>query len=54
LPEFSDLVKAATIQIFEGGSDPVEGRDASSFGHGAQRSIQMALIKSLAEEKGDK
>lgn len=51
LPEFADLVKAATIKIFEGRSDPEEGRDASSFGHGAQRSIQMALIKSLAERR---
>lgn len=51
LPEFSDLMKAATIKIFEGRSDPQEGRYASSFGHGAQRSIQMALIKSLAERR---
>ena len=51
LPEFSDLMRAATIKIFEGRFDPEEGRDVSSFGHGAQRSIQMALIKSLAERR---
>lgn len=49
VPDFSDFLKSATIRIFEDGYEHVEGRDASSFGHGAQRSIQIALIKCLAE-----
>ncbi|WP_372990261.1 ATP-dependent endonuclease [Sulfitobacter sp.] len=49
LPEFSDFMKAATIRIFEDGYEDLIGRDASSFGHGAQRSIQIALVKCLAD-----
>jgi putative ATP-dependent endonuclease of OLD family len=49
IPDFSDFIKSATIRIFEDGFDNPNGRDASSFGHGAQRSIQIALIKCLAE-----
>ncbi|MEN8933962.1 MAG: AAA family ATPase [Planktotalea arctica] len=49
VPEFADFMKSATIRIFEEGYENPEGRDASSFGHGAQRSIQIALIKCLAE-----
>lgn len=49
VPEFADFIKSATIRIFEEGYDNPNGRDASSFGHGAQRSIQIALIKCLAE-----
>lgn len=49
VPEFADFMKSATIRIFEDGYESPEGRDASSFGHGAQRSIQIALIKCLAE-----
>ena len=44
-------MKSATIRIFEDGFEHADGRDASSFGHGAQRSIQIALIKCLAEVK---
>ncbi len=49
-PEFSDFVKNATIRIFEEGNKP-EGQNASSFGHGTQRAMQIALIKYLAEIK---
>lgn len=49
VPEFTDFLKSATIRIFEEGYENPEGRDASSFGHGAQRSIQIALVKCLAE-----
>lgn len=49
VPEFADFMKSATIRIFEEGYENPDGRDASSFGHGAQRSIQIALIKCLAE-----
>lgn len=51
VPDFADFMKSATIRIFEDGFDHPDGRDASSFGHGAQRSIQIALIKCLAEVK---
>ncbi len=51
VPDFADFMKSATIRIFEDGYDNVDGRDASSFGHGAQKSIQIALIKCLAEVK---
>ncbi|NYT35809.1 ATP-dependent endonuclease [Allopusillimonas soli] len=49
VPEFADFMKSATLRIFEEGYESPDGRDASSFGHGAQRSIQIALIKCLAE-----
>jgi putative ATP-dependent endonuclease of the OLD family len=49
VPDFADFMKSATIRIFEAGYEDADGRDASSFGHGAQRSIQIALIKCLAE-----
>lgn len=51
VPDFSDFMKSATIKIFEEGFEHADGRDASSFGHGAQRSIQIALIKCLADVK---
>ena len=47
-PSFDDLIKAGTIRVYEGGNI---GRDFSSYGHGAQRSIQIALIQYLAEIK---
>ncbi|HBO73009.1 MAG TPA: OLD family endonuclease, partial [Acinetobacter sp.] len=47
-PSIDDLIKAGTLKVFEGqGCD----RDFSSYGHGAQRSIQMALVQYLAEIK---
>lgn len=48
-PDFSDFLKSATIKIYDQQHDNAVGRDASSFGHGAQRSVQIALIKCLAE-----
>jgi len=50
-PEFGEFLKGATIKIFEDGYDSPDGRDASSFGHGAQRSVQIALIKCLSQRK---
>ncbi|STQ74589.1 ATP-dependent nuclease [Grimontia hollisae] len=47
-PTIDDLIKAGTLKVFEGLGD---GRDFSSYGHGAQRSIQMALIQYLSEVK---
>lgn len=47
-PTFDEIIKAGTIRVYEGGGG---GRDFSSYGHGAQRSIQIALIQYLAEVK---
>lgn len=47
-PTVDDLIKAGTIRVYEGGGG---GRDFSSYGHGAQRSIQIALVQYLAEVK---
>lgn len=47
-PTFDDLIKAGSIKVYENQN---QGRDFSSYGHGAQRSIQMALIQYLAEVK---
>jgi putative ATP-dependent endonuclease of OLD family len=47
-PTFDDIIKAGTIKVYEGAGG---GRDFSSYGHGAQRSIQIALIQYLAEVK---
>lgn len=51
VPEFGDFFKSATIKIYDNQYDNANGRDASSFGHGAQRSVQIALIKCLSEIK---
>ena len=47
-PSFDDLIKSGTIKVFEGLN---EGRDFSSYGHGAQRAVQIALVQYLAEIK---
>lgn len=46
VPAMEDLIKAGTLRLYE-----VAGasRDFSSYGHGTQRSVQMALIRHLAE-----
>lgn len=49
-PSVGDLFKSGTIRVYEGADGT--GRDISAFGHGAQRSIQMALIRYLQEVKG--
>lgn len=46
-PTLSDLFNTATIRLFEDESS----RDVAMFGHGTQRSVQMALIRHLAELK---
>lgn len=48
-PELKEVFKSGTIKVYEDGQ--TGGRDISSFGSGAQRSIQMALIRQLAEVK---
>jgi putative ATP-dependent endonuclease of OLD family len=49
-PSFDDLIRAGTIKVYENFN---EGRGFSSYGHGAQRAIQMALVQHLAEVKRD-
>lgn len=46
-PNISNIFKNGTIKVFENNSNI--GRNLSCYGHGAQRSIQMALIRKLAE-----
>jgi putative ATP-dependent endonuclease of OLD family len=48
-PELKEVFNKGTIKIYE--PHNTNGRDISSLGHGAQRSIQMALIRHLAEIK---
>lgn len=46
-PEIKEVFKSGTLKIYENG----EGRDLTSYGHGTQRSVQMALVQHLAEIK---
>lgn len=46
-PSFDDLIKSATISLSDA---PGLQRPFTSFGHGAQRTVQMALIKLLASQ----
>lgn len=46
VPGIDELIKAGTLRLHEGGG---AARDFSSYGHGTQRSVQMALIRHLAE-----
>ncbi len=48
-PELKDVFSKGTIKVYE--NQLPTGRDVSSLGHGAQRSIQMALIQHLSEIK---
>lgn len=53
-PELKEVFSKGTIKVFEN-LNP-DGRDVSALGHGAQRSIQMALVRHLADikrESGD-
>lgn len=49
-PLVKDIFKQATIKVRDDG-DGEPWRDVPSMGHGAQRSIQMALIRQLAESQ---
>jgi hypothetical protein len=51
LPEIKDIFKSGTIRVYEVGQ---VGRDLTSLGHGAQRCIQMALVRMLAERGTEK
>lgn len=46
VPAMEDLIKAGTLRLYEAAG---ASRDFSSYGHGTQRSVQMALIRHLAE-----
>lgn len=46
-PELKEVFKAGTIKVYEGPAEA--GRDVAAVEHGAQRSIQMALVRVLAE-----
>ena len=46
-PELQNIFGAGTLKVYEEDSSTV--RDVTDLGHGAQRSIQMALIRYLAE-----
>lgn len=48
-PTVDDFFKSGTIKVYERQGE--EGKDIRSMGTGAQRSIQMALIRQLAEAK---
>jgi len=50
-PELKEVFSKGTIKVFEN-LNPL-GRDVSALGHGAQRSIQMALVRHLADIKRD-
>ncbi|EOW6929716.1 ATP-dependent nuclease [Serratia marcescens] len=50
-PSLEDIFKSGTLKVFEGSIQGDVMRDINRFGHGTQRSIQMALIQYLAEIK---
>lgn len=47
-PELKDIFSKGTIKVYE---DTTISRDVSALGNGAQRSIQMALVRHLADIK---
>lgn len=49
-PEIKEILKSGTIKVFESGFSN-DGKDVSSLGNGAQRAIQMALIRQLSDVK---
>jgi predicted ATP-dependent endonuclease of OLD family len=48
-PEIKEVFGKGTVRVFENNAS--HGRDFSALGHGAQRSIQMALVRHLADVK---
>jgi len=48
-PELKEVFTKGTIKVYENQS--ADGTDVSALGHGAQRSIQMTLIRHLADLK---
>src|SRR6185312_11532811 len=49
IPEIKEVFKQGTIKVYE--PNFATGREVGSLGHGAQRAIQMALIRYLADNK---
>ncbi|MGR5500745.1 ATP-dependent nuclease [Vibrio sp. DNB22_10_4] len=45
VPDFDELVQSGTIKLYEHNI----GRNVNEYGHGTQRSVQMALIQQLSE-----
>lgn len=54
VPEIPDLFKNGTMRVIETQGDATYSRNFAAVGHGAQRCIQMALIRYLAEKKAEK
>lgn len=52
-PSLDSLIKGGTIKLSESDYDGASTKDVTTLGHGAQRSIQMALLKVLSEIKRD-
>jgi energy-coupling factor transporter ATP-binding protein EcfA2 len=48
IPAFQDLIKTGTVRVYEGDQ---KGRPFGFYGHGAQRAIQMAMVRHLADLK---
>ncbi|WP_289054035.1 ATP-dependent nuclease [Carboxylicivirga marina] len=48
-PEIKEVFTKGTIKVYE--NQNANGTDVSALGHGAQRSIQMALVRHLADLK---
>jgi putative ATP-dependent endonuclease of OLD family len=53
LPEIPDLFKNGTVRVFEVQGATTSSRTFEAVGHGAQRCIQMALIRYLAEKRSE-
>ncbi len=51
MPSFDDIFKKATVRVFDSSHIDELHQDVSSLGHGAQRSIQIALVNALADWK---
>lgn len=51
IPNLQDLIKTGTVRVYEGDE---KGRPFGFYGHGAQRAIQMAMVRHLADlKRGD-
>lgn len=50
IPTFNDLIKAGTVRVYE---ESGTERPFGAYGHGAQRAIQMAMVRHLADLKRD-
>lgn len=53
MPSFDDIFKKATVRVYDSFHIDELEQDVSSLGHGAQRSIQIALVNALADWKSN-